>query len=70
MARKGIFVKYLRDTFNLSEYEIAVIIDKRTYQEKEDAINRQEEKKRLKAEAHAKRLKKKEERDKLLGYKK
>ena len=42
----------------------------RTYKEKEDAINRKEEKKRLKAEAHAERLKKKEERDKLLGYKK
>ena len=42
----------------------------RTYQEQVDAIKRKEEKKRLKAEAHAERLKKKEERDKLLGYKK
>jgi len=32
-------------------------------------VKRKEEKKRLKAEAHAERLKKKEERDKLLGYK-
>ena len=38
--------------------------------EKADAAKRREEKKRLKAEAHAERLRLKEIRDKELGYKK
>ena len=41
----------------------------RVRQEKENAIKRKEEKKRLKAEAHAERLRQKEIRDKELGFK-
>ena len=44
--------------------------EERTKKEKEDAIIRRKEKKRLKAEAHAERLRKKEIRDRELGYKK
>lgn len=41
----------------------------RVRQEKENSIKRKEEKKRLKAEAHAERLRQKEIRDKELGFK-
>ena len=44
--------------------------EERAKKEKEDAIIRREEKKHLKAEAHAERLRKKEIRDRELGYKK
>ena len=45
-------------------------LDEKKSREKIDATIRREEKKRLKAEAHAERLKKKEIRDRELGYKK
>lgn len=45
-------------------------INDRIITEKIESIERKQEKKRLKAEAHAERLKKKEERDRTLGYKK
>ena len=43
--------------------------EERAKKERDEAIIRREEKKRLKAEAHAERLRRKEERDKALGYK-
>ena len=42
----------------------------RVLKEKDDSVRNKEEKKRLKAEAHAERLKQKEIRDRMQGYKK
>jgi hypothetical protein len=57
-----------KTVYELFEWEKAY--KERLQKEKEDSFRLKEEKKRLKAEAHAERLRIKEQRDKELGYKK
>ena len=57
-----------KTVYELFEWEKAY--KERLHKEKEDSYILKEEKKRLKAEAHAERLRRKDQRDKELGYKK
>ena len=57
-----------KTVYELFEWEKAY--KERLHKEKEDSFRLKEEKKRLKAEAHAERLRIKEQRDKELGFKK